>query len=81
MKLQSGNIPFLIYLYRDPIGDKEPDGGNRKHNVILHAENICSNSSGNWTAFGNCGKGVFPNWYKVMEKLDALAYKAVNILF
>ena len=48
---------------------------------ILHAENICSNSSGNWTAFGNCGKGVFPNWYKVMEKLDALAYKAVNILF
>lgn len=49
--------------------------------IILHAENICSNSSGNWTAFGNCGKGVFPNWYKVMEKLDALAYKAVNILF
>ena len=33
MELQSGNIPFLIYLYRDPIGDKEPDGGNRKHNV------------------------------------------------
>ena len=49
--------------------------------IILRAENICSNSSGNWTAFGNCGKGVFPNWYKVMEKLDALAYKAVNILF
>ena len=33
MELQSGNIPFLIYLYRNPIGDKEPDGGNRKHNV------------------------------------------------
>ena len=37
--------------------------------IILHAENICSDSSGNWTAFGNCGKGIFPNWYKVMEKL------------
>lgn len=52
-----------------------------QNELILHAENICSNSSGNWTAFGNCGKGVFPNWYKVMEKLDALAYKAVNVLF
>ena len=30
---QSINIPFLIYLYRNPVRDKKPDNRNDKYNI------------------------------------------------
>ena len=30
---QSINIPFLIYLYRNPVRDKKPDNRNDKYNM------------------------------------------------